>query len=104
MPQLPASGDTELDRGRCEGLGELECHTYRVRAVRTGGHPQREVVARDSAGIPVVGLAVRIAAVGGLQVDPAHRTPPDGEHDLARQGAAYVLRRIVHDARDDDGG
>src|SRR5882672_5109994 len=104
MPQLPASGDAELDRRCGERLGELKRHTYRVWTVRAGRHPQGEVVARDSAGIPVVGLAVRVPAVGGFEVHTAYRAPADGEHDLAREDAAHVLRRVVHDARDDDRG
>ena len=54
-------------------------------------------------GVAVVGVAARVAARGGLEVDPADRAPPDGEHGLLHRGTAPVLRGVGGDPGDDDG-
>ncbi len=50
----------------------------------------------------MVSITLRIAARGGLQVDPAHCAPPDRDDDLRRPTPGLMLCRITHDPGDDD--
>ena len=52
------------------------------------GNPQREVVRGEHAGVAVVGVALRVVAPGGLEVDPADPAPADGHHGLGRRAGA----------------
>jgi len=65
---------------------------------------QPEVLAHQRAGEAVIGLAIGVTAGGGLDVDPAHRTPAHREpglvHDL---GTGLEILRLGHDAGHDDG-
>ena len=50
----------------------------------------------------MVSITLRIAARGGLQVDPAHCAPPDRDDDLRRPAPRLMLCGITHDPGDDD--
>ena len=71
--------------GRRQRLGESQRVGQRALALGIGADPQRQVVAGQRAGVPVVGVTVRVAAGGRLEVDPGHRAPADGQGDLPAQ-------------------
>ena len=71
-------------RGRGQRAGEGHRGADGVGALGVGGQPQRDVVGGRGAGVPVVGLAVRVGAAGRLEVDPGERAPADGQGQLAR--------------------
>ena len=50
----------------------------------------------------MVRLTGGVRAARGLEINPRHRTPPDGQHDLRRLIAGCMSRGIAHDARDHD--
>src|SRR5271170_6775877 len=49
---------------------------------------QREVIGRDRAEITMVGFAVLVAAVSGLELQVRQDVPADGQHHLRREGDA----------------
>ena len=92
---------------RGERLGELEQAGDGVGCPRRPRETRSEKSsAGEDAGVAVVGVALGVGAAGGLEVDPAHAAPADGEHGLGGRGrrrdVGLAIIRVTTTERTDD--